>query len=242
MANPVLENVMNRQNDYISSMPMTVSGTLNKLFVMFLILCVSFGAMFYQYSLGYVDKVMQYGIIAAVVGTVVAMIIIFARKAWNLLVPVYAFCEGAFLGSISAVYNAQFDGLVSQAIILTFLTMFSLFFLYKTRVIRVTEQFRSTIMIATFGVGLFYLVAIILSFLGISLPVFYSSGPLSILFSVVICCIAALNLLLDFDFIENGAINGLDRQYEWYGAFGLLVTLIWLYVEILKLLAKLRDR
>lgn len=242
MSNPVLAKVMSDRSGYISSTPMTVQGTINKLFLMFALLCVSFGVVFYQYSLGYMDKVMMLTAIGSIVGFVLAMIIIFARKALNVLVPIYAFCEGMLLGGISAVCNAQMPGIVAQTVALTFLALFSLLGLYKAGVIRATDKFRATIFTATVAIGIFYLVAIVLSLFKISVPVLYSSSPYGIAFSVIVCIVAALNLILDFDFVERGAISGIDKTYEWYGAFGLMVTLVWLYVEILNLLTKLNNR
>jgi len=242
MSNPVLANVIKDNNGYISSTPMTVDGTVNKLFLMFAILCVSFGVVFYQYSLGFIDKVEMLMKVGVFAGFVLAMIIIFTRKALNILVPIYAFCEGMFLGGLSAVFEAQMPGIVMQAVALTFLALFSLLGLYKAGVIRATEKFRSTILIATVAIGIFYVAALVMSFFKVQIPVLYSSTPVGITFSVIVCIIAALNLIWDFDFIERGAMSGIDKQYEWYGAFGLMVTLVWLYVEILRLLSKLNRR
>lgn len=242
MSNPVLSNVVEKNQGYISSTPMSVQGTVNKLFLMFALLCVSFGVVFYQFSLGYMDKVMMLTTVGAIVGFVLAMIIIFARKALHVLVPLYAFCEGMFLGGISASYNAQMPGIVAQTVALTFLALFSLLGLYKAGLIRATEKFRATILTATVAIAVFYIVAIVLSFFKISVPVLYTSSPFAIAFSAIVCVVAALNLIIDFDFVERGAMSGLDKSYEWYGAFGLMVTLVWLYVEILKLLSKINRR
>lgn len=242
MSNPVLTNAMRDENGYISATPMSIQGTVNKLFLMFILLCASFGVVFYQYSLGYMDKVMMLTTIGGIVGFILAMIIIFSKKALQILVPAYAFCEGMALGGISAIYNTAFQGIVPQAVTLTFLALFSLLGLYKVGAIRATDKFRATILISTIAIGIFYLVAFVLSFFHINVSILYASTPIGIGFSAITCVIAALNLILDFDFIERGAMNGIDQKYEWYGAFGLMITLVWLYVEILRLLAKMNRR
>jgi len=242
MSNPILANVMDNNGGYTSSVPMTVQGTVNKLFLMFALLCTSFGVVFYQYLLGYMDKVNTIGIAGLFVGLVCALVICFTRKAMWFFTPVYAFAEGACLGWVSAYMNAQYPGIVVQSVILTFLALFSLLFLYKLGAIKATEKFKSTITIAVTSIFVFYLVSYILTFFHISMPVLYSSSPFGIAFSLFVCGVAALSLIIDFDFIEKGAMNGFDKQYEWYGAFGLMATLIWLYIEILNLLAKLSRR
>lgn len=242
MSNPVLANVMNDQNGYISTNPMSIQGTINKLFLMFVLLCSSFGVVFYQFSLGYMDKVLMLMTVGGIVGFILAMIIIFSKKALHVLVPAYAFCEGMLLGGISAFFNNEFPGMVAQAVALTFLALFSLLGLYKAGAIRATDKFRATILISTISIGIFYLVALVLGFFHINVPILYASTPIGIGFSAIICVVAALNLILDFDFIERGAMNGIDQKYEWYGAFGLMITLVWLYIEILNLLAKLNRR
>ncbi len=244
MSNPVLENVINNRENgqYTTSLPMTIQGTINKLFVMTVMLVLSFSAVWYQYSLGYADKVGFLTTCGLIIGFIVAMIICFTRKAMNILVPIYSICEGLALGGLSAIMNAQYPGIVVQAVSLTFLALFAMMGLYSAKVIQATDKFRSVILITTIAIGLFYLVAIIGSFFNIQLPLIYSSSPIGIAFSVIVCGVAALNLILDFDFVERGALNGLSKEYEWYGAFGLMVTIVWLYVEILRLLAKMRNK
>jgi uncharacterized YccA/Bax inhibitor family protein len=156
--------------------------------------------------------------------------------------PVYAVLEGLFLGGISAFYEAQFQGIVIQAVGLTFGTLAALLLAYKSGMIRATENFKLGVAAATGGIMLVYLVSLGMSFFGMRMPYLHESGPLGIGISVFIVVIAALNLVLDFDFIEQGAAQGAPKYMEWYAAFGLLVTLIWLYLEILRLLSKLRSR
>ena len=182
-------------------------------------------------------------------GFIVAMITIF-KKEWSpVTVPVYAVLEGLALGGISSVYAEAFSSesnygdIVQQAIFLTFGIFFTLLFAYKTKVIKPTENFKLMVFSATMGIGLLYLISIMMNlFGGAGISLIHSNGLAGIGFSLFVVAIAALNLVLDFDFIEEGAEKGAPKYMEWYGAFGLLVTLIWLYLEILRLLAKLNSR
>lgn len=243
MSNPIMARGFS-QGEYINAEPMTINGTVNKLFIMFVMLVVSFGVVWNQYSLGFADKVNILTTVGLFGGFVLAMIIAFSRKAMGVLVPIYAFCEGMVLGGISAIFNASLPGVVSQAVAGTFFTLFALLALYKAGIIRVTAPFRSTIFVATVGIALTYLVSMILSLFGVNAlsAAFVSSSPIGIAISAIVCVVAAFNLILDFDFIERGAQNGYGKDMEWYGAFGLMVTLVWLYLEILRLLAKLNSR
>lgn len=182
-------------------------------------------------------------------GIIVALIAIFVPKSSPITAPIYAALQGLFLGGISAVFEKQFSagqpalsGIVFQAVLLTLSIAATMFALYGLRIIKVTEKFRAGVMIATFGVMVMYLISFVLSLFGMPVTFLHSSSPMSIGISGVIIVIAALNLLLDFDFIERGAREGMPKWAEWYGAFGLMVTLIWLYLEVLRLLAKLRSR
>ncbi|HEY6253595.1 MAG TPA: Bax inhibitor-1/YccA family protein, partial [Candidatus Angelobacter sp.] len=146
------------------------------------------------------------------------------------------------LGSISEIFDKAYPGIAIQAVTLTFGTLLALLVLYRARVIRVTEKFRLGVIAATGGIAFFYLLTFILGFFGIHFATIFGSGLIGIGFSVFVVVIAALNLVLDFDFIESGAAAGAPKYMEWYGGFALLVTLVWLYLEILRLLAKMRDR
>ena len=150
--------------------------------------------------------------------------------------------EGLFLGGISAIFEAQFSGIVIQAVGLTFGTLFCLLMVYKSGLIKATENFKLGIASATGAIFLVYLVSMILGFFGVQMPFIHESGIIGIGFSIFVVVIAALNLVLDFDFIENGSQMGAPKYMEWYAAFGLMVTLVWLYIEILRLLTKLRSR
>ncbi len=178
----------------------------------------------------------------AIGGLIVALVTVF-KKTWaGITSPVYALLEGLFLGGISAIFEAQYPGIVIQAVALTFGTLFSLLLAYKSRLIKVTENFKLGVAAATGSIFLIYLANMLLGFFGIHMPFIHESGIIGIGFSLVVVVIAALNLVLDFDFIENGAASGAPKYMEWYAAFGLMVTLIWLYLEMLRLLAKLRSR
>ena len=175
-------------------------------------------------------------------GFAVALVTIF-KPAWAPVTsPIYAALEGLALGAISAIFEARYPGIVIQAVGLTFGTLVALLLAYRSGLIPVTENFKLGIVAATGGIAVFYLVAIALSFFGIRIPFLHEGSWLGIGFSLFVVVIAALNLVLDFDFIEKGAEHGAPKYMEWYGAFGLMVTLIWLYLEILRLLSKLRSR
>lgn len=171
-----------------------------------------------------------------------AVIVGMFKPAWaRVLGPVYAVAEGALVGAVSAAYASLYEGIVGQAILGTFLTVIVMAVLYATRTIRVTEKFRSVVVGATIGIFAFYLVSFGLSFLDIQIPFLFGGGTIGILFSVGVICLAAFNLLLDFDLIERGVKGGAPAYMNWFAAFGLMVTIVWLYLEILRLLAKLRE-
>jgi uncharacterized YccA/Bax inhibitor family protein len=166
------------------------------------------------------------------------VILTVARPALAILTGiVYALGQGAFVGSLSKVYETLYDGIVFQAVLATFAVFVAMLFLYGTRIVKVTERVRSVIIIATLGVGLFYLFSFLLSLFGADIPVITGAGPGAIAFSVLVIIVAALNLLLDFSVIERGIRAGAPRAFSWFAAFGLMVTIVWLYIEILRLLA-----
>ena len=240
-SNPVLSKINNTDNNVLQGPPMTVAGTINKTFVLLLIATISAAAVVFQAFQGYADKVMSIVTIALFVGLGTGLVTSFAPKLAKFLSPVYAFAEGALLAGITLFAEAQFPGIALQAVSATFLTFFVMLFLYRTGVIKATAKFRATIMSALIAIVVLYLIEIIGSFFGFSIPFLNGSGPASIAASIIISLVAALSLILDFDFIEKGSQNLLPKDFEWYASFGLLVTLVWLYIEILNLLAKLRD-
>lgn len=176
------------------------------------------------------------------IAVIVGFVTIFKKEWAPVTAPAYALCEGLFIGGISAIFEMRFPGIVMQAVALTFGTLFCLLMAYKSGVIKATENFKLGIVAATGAICVIYLVSFVMGFFGASIPMIHSSGPMGIIFSLVVVTIAALNLVLDFDFIEKGATMGIPKYMEWYAAFGLVVTLVWLYIEILRLLAKLQSR
>lgn len=175
-------------------------------------------------------------------GLGVAVLTIFKPTLARFTAPVYALLQGALLGAISALYNTAYDGIVVQAVGLTVGVLAVMLFLYATRVIEVTDKLRMGIVAATAGIALVYVVNLVLSLFGASVPFLHDTGAMGIGISLLIVGVAAFNLLLDFDLIERGSKLGAPKHMEWYAAFGLLVTLIWLYLELLRLLAKLQSR
>jgi uncharacterized YccA/Bax inhibitor family protein len=222
---------------------MTVQGTVNKTGLLLMIIVASAGFTWSQFfaSGGISGSVVPWMVLGGVGGFITAMVTIF-KKTWApISAPIYALFQGLLLGGLSAMLEASYKGIAIQAVGLTFGTAFSLLLAYKAGLIQVTEKFRTGLMAATGGIALVYFSSFILGFFGISIPFIHSSGLFGIGFSLFVVVIAALNLVLDFDFIEKGEEMGAPQYMEWYAAFGLMVTLIWLYVEILRLLSKLRD-
>lgn len=244
-ANPALSketfSSRNFTTDYSNTM--TIQGVVNKSALMLLVLLA--GAV-YTWRLYFAAEdpqaVIVWMAIGGIGGFIFALITIFKKNWAYVTAPLYAFLEGLFLGSISAFFEAKYPGIVLQAVALTFGTLFTLLFVYKTRLIKVTENFKLGVAAATGGIFIVYFVSFILGFFGIQISFIHSNGLFGIGFSLFIVVIAALNLVLDFDFIEKGAEVGAPKFMEWYAAFGLMVTLVWLYIEILRLLSKLRSR
>jgi uncharacterized YccA/Bax inhibitor family protein len=225
---------------------MSVRGTMNKFGFLFLMMM---GTTVFSWSQFYRGGNPMTLMLVGMIGGLILAVTMAFRKQWSpYLAPAFALLEGLFVGSVSAYYDyafqTEYPGLVMQAVGLTLMVALVMFVLYQTRIIKVTNKFRSIITIATVSIFIFYMVKWIASLaFGASIGAFTNaSTPLGIGFSVVVVCLAALNLLLDFDMIEKGADAKAPKYMEWYGAFGLLVTLVWLYLEILRLLSKLKDR
>jgi len=236
-ANPALNDSTFERVGYSSGATMTLQGTVNKTMIYLGLLSVS--AM-WTWNKFMVDpaSAMPFMIGGAIAGLILCLITVF-KKEWSPITgSLYAIAEGLFLGALSAAYEAQFHGIVLQAVLLTVGVLVALLAAYSMRIIKATENFKLGIFAATGGIGLVYLATIALGFFGIQIPYIHGSGMMGIGFSAFVVVIAALNLVLDFDFIEQGAVNGAPKYMEWYAAFGLLVTLVWLYVEILRLLSK----
>lgn len=224
---------------------MTLNGTVNKT-AMLLVLTMLTAAFAWSQALtpqgelapGF--NVYVWG--GAIGGFVIAMVTVF-KKTWApVTAPLYALVEGFFLGAISAMYNHLYEGIVIQAVMLTFGTLFALLMAYRSGLIKATENFKLGVVAATGGIMLVYLATIVLRMFGINMPMIHDNGIVGIGFSLFVIVIAALNLVLDFDFIETGVEQRAPKFMEWYGAFGLMVTLVWLYIEFLRLLAKLQSR
>lgn len=247
-ANPVLKpEVFTRLGTVRATGVMTVNGAIGKTLILLLLLVI---AATYTWSLAMASlgagqtgaEVLPWMLGGLLGGFVVALVTIF-KKDWSpVTAPIYAVLEGLFLGAISAFFQAQYGGIVAQAVFLTLAVLFCMLMLYRSGVIQVTDKFRMGVVAATGGVLLFYLVTWILMLFGVRTSVLYDSSLLGIGISLVVVGIAALNLVLDFDFIDQGAKAKAPRFMEWYAAFGLMVTLIWLYLEILRLLARSKRR
>ena len=240
MSNPILNEKFSEQERVLQGEPMTVNGTIQITAFLGLILLIAAGFVWSRFTLGYTDIGLMLTSAGAIVGFILALVIAFTRIKY--LIPVYAACEGLFLGGISATMEASYPGIVSQAVAGTFAALFSMLILYRANIIRCTEKFRSVIFIATLSIVIVYLVNFIGSFFNMQVPFINSSSTVGIGISALVVVIAALNLIIDFDFIERGQQLMLPKDMEWYGAFGLMVTLVWLYLEILRLLAKLSNR
>jgi uncharacterized YccA/Bax inhibitor family protein len=226
-----------------SSGTMTLSGTINKTAILLALMVMTAAFVWDKYegpqSVGAIMPWLWTGLVG---GLVLALVTTF-KQAWApVTAPAYALVEGLFLGAISVMFEARFPGIVMQAVSLTICTLAALLMAYRSGLIRATENFKLGVVAATGGIMLVYLVNIGMRMFGSAgMPFIHESGWMAIGFSLFVIVIAALNLVLDFDFIENGAEQGAPKYMEWYGAFGLMVTLVWLYIEFLRLLSKLRD-
>lgn len=251
-ANPALnEGVFKNAGRVIPGQEsMTIKGTVNKSFIMLFLLFVT-ASYSWQQSLS-LDQNWSSGApvfqpspllwIGLIGGFVVALITIF-KKTWSpITAPLYAALEGLFLGAISASFEARYPGIASQAIFGTLGVFGALLLAYRSGLVKATENFKLGVVAATGGIAILYLAQFALSFFGIQIPGIFGSGLVGIAFSLVVITIAALNLVLDFDFIENGEAAGAPKYMEWYASFGLMVTLVWLYLEMLRLLSKLQSR
>lgn len=242
--NPALsEKVFNRTLDVNDSSTMTVRGSINKFGFLMLMVVAGAAYTWHLYSTFQQNTMTTFMWIGVIGGLITALIIINKPTTARYLAPAYGLLEGFFIGAISAVLNEAFaktyPGLIIQAVGLTLGVALAMFLLYRFRIIKATQRFKSIIFGATAGIALFYIVALVLRLFHVNLPFMYDASPLGIGISVFIVAIAALNLILDFDMIEQGAKSGAPKYMEWYGAFGLLVTIVWLYIEILKLLSRL---
>jgi uncharacterized YccA/Bax inhibitor family protein len=240
-SNPVL-NEKTFSKSFSGAKAMTIEGTVRNTFLMALCIVLTGGYTWMSFFKGQTQLVSLALIGGLIAGLIFAIATIF-KKEWSpVTVPLYALAEGLALGGLSATFEQMFPGIVFHAFTLTIGTLFALLLAYQSKMIQVTDNFRMGIFAATGGIALMYIVDLLLSFFGLRMPFIHETGLLGVGISLFIVVIAALNLVLDFDFIENAAKQGAPKYMEWYGAFGLMVTLIWLYMEILRLLAKTRSR
>lgn len=248
-SNPVFkERVFHR--DYTSaSEVMTVNGTVNKTALMLLLVIASavftwnkfFDAVASNPQAG-LSAVMPWVVVGGIGGFITVLVTVFRPQSSGISAPVYAVFEGLLLGGISAIFESMYSGIVMRAVALTLAVFAAMLFFYRSGIIKVTQKFMMGVFAATMGIALVYLVSFIAGFFGANLGFLYGNSNFSIGFSLLVVGIAALNLVLDFSFIERAADSGAPKYMEWYGAFGLMVTLIWLYLEILRLLSKLASR
>ena len=244
MSNPVLgERSFHSLENSLDSSVMTVNGTLFKTCFLTLLMAITFAYTWSLQVMGFADKVNILRMIGTFGGLILALIISFGPKNKFLAITssLYAMCEGLFLGSYSALVNTYYKGIVPQAAIGTIMAVFGMFVLYKTNIVKCNDTFRKVIFISTFAVMGIYLLQIVLSLFHLPVMGIFSNSLLGICFSVVVVAIAAFNLIIDFDIIQRLS-NNANRYMEWYGGFALLVTIVWLYIEILNLLMKLQSR
>lgn len=237
-SNPYLnENTIQAHSDvaYTEENKMTVSGAVNKTFFLGAILVAAAGI-----SYTFTSPILTWG--GAIGGLIVVIVAARNMQKSATYAPIYAALEGLFVGGITAMYAAAFQGIVLQAVTLTFAVFFAMLAIYKSGIIKVTKSFRTGVVMATGGVLVFYLASIVLGFFGINIPFLHEASPMGLVISLVILGIASLNLLLDFDFFEKGEEHGAPEYMEWYAGMGLLITLVWIYIEILRILAIFTSR
>lgn len=223
---------------------MTVRGAMSATAVLFTLLLVSATAGWFATPARGEGEPIEFPTLAiggVIVGFICVIALYFKPQFAKFLGPVYAIAQGFFVGAISRVYENEWSGIVIQAAGATIAVFGVMLLLYRSRIIKVTDRFRRTVIFATLGIMLFYVVSFVINLFGGGVPFLNDASAIGILFSFVVAGVAALNLALDFDFIERGAQNALPKDYEWVAAVGLLVTIVWLYLEILRLLAKLRE-
>ena len=238
LSSKIFENEKNRNNGpLIKDDVMTIKGTVDKTAMSILLLLM---AGYFSFT----EDSMIFIITGFIGGIITFLVTVFKKHLSPITVPVYAMFQGLMLGGISFMYGQLFEGIVFNAIMITVSILISLLFAYRSGIIKATENFKLGVFAATGGLALFYLISFIGSFFGLGFSVMdpTNASLFSIGFSLVVIVIASLNLVLDFDFIEEGAEKGAPKYMEWYGAFGLIVTLVWLYLEVLRLLAKLSSR
>lgn len=242
MSNPILnEDRFSSQERILDGEPMTIEGTVSKIFMLFA--CLLAGAAISVYSLftspSLVPAMMICGVL---IGLILVVATCFNVRIAKYTAAPYALMEGLVLGAFSAFFEAQWHGIILQAILGTFAVLFVMLMLYKARMIQYTDRFAAVLKTSLLSILAIYLIQFVASFFGRGIPLIWEAGIVGIGFSLFVVVVAAMALIQDFFFIENASRNMLDKDYEWYGAMGLMITLVWLYTEILRLLAKLNSR
>ena len=241
-SNPLQKDSIYDKAYALTGHPMSVVGTANKLFLLSIIMLIGAGVTYYQFMLGHTDYVNMLMIGGVSIGFILALVLSFKPDATPYLSPVYALSQGAVIAGLSCFFERSYPGIVIQAISLTMLTVLVMSVLFATGLVKATEKFRSIVVAASLTIFVFYLISFIMMLFGINVPYFTQNTPLNIGINIVIAGIAACYLILDFDFIQKGVEKGAPSVFEWYGAFSLLVTVVWLYIEILRLLSRLRSK
>ena len=242
MSNPILnDDRFGPQAQVLDGEPMTIQGTINKIFLLFV--CLLAGCALSVYYL-FTNPAIAGGMLVGggILSFIFVLITCFNVKSAKYLAAPYALFEGLTLGAFSALFEAQYNGIVMQAILGTFVVLFVMLGLYKTRVIQYTDRFRAVLVTAMLSILAIYLIQFVAMFFSRSIPLIWSNGIVGIGFSLFVVIIAAMSLIQDFSFIEESTNRMLSKDYEWFGAMGLMITLVWLYTEILRLLAKLNSR
>jgi len=236
MSNPVLERADFNVAAGTSGV-MTLRGTVNKSAILLILTIIGAAYTWSATRGGYSTAGMGYATVGAIAGFILALVTCFKQEWSPITAPIYALCEGLFVGGISAMYEARTGGITIQAVMLTFGTFAGMLFLFQGNILRATPMFMKIVIGATVGIMLTYLLGFILSLFHINLSIF-GGGQIGLIFSLVIVVVAALNLIIDFEFIQQSAESGEAPKYmEWYGSFGLLVTVVWLYISILRVLS-----
>lgn len=242
-SNPALRSAFTDVRRDPSAPPMTLEGTVNKTAFLLFLVVVPATWVWSQVRTAFDPSVVTPWIVLGAIGGLVVAIATIFKKEWSpVTAPVYAALEGLALGGLSAVFETKYPGIVMQAVGLTFATLAAMLIAYRTGLIKPTEKFRLGVVAATGAIALYYVIGLGLSFFHVAMPGLTGGGTASLVVSGVIVVVAALNLILDFDFIAGGVEAGAPKYMEWYGAFGLMVTLVWLYLEILRLLGNVRGR
>jgi uncharacterized YccA/Bax inhibitor family protein len=240
-SNPVLARATFAPTGEFGTTPMTLGGTIAKTLVLLGILTVTATFSWLQTGAGLAqpDKLGTLFLVGIVGGFGVALYTVFRPQHAPVTAPIYAALEGLLLGALSAILNLRYKGLPVQAVVLTVATLGVMLVSYRLGIIRATERFKTIVVSCTFAVAAFYVIALVMAMFGLYIPFLHEGGPIGIGFSLFVTGLAAFNLILDFDRIEQG-VGRAPNYMEWYAAFGLVVTLVWLYLEVLRLLRKLR--